>query len=249
MRHDRTLVHAVSELAQPVRQAAHCRMEIIHVGTADVHEPFDPVCTQFLRRHGPDAPQGIHRQLLEKWLDLLGADDRETIGLFPSGRDLCQKLVGGDAGGCGQLRLGADALLEPPGHRRPERFAPRVLGHVEIRFVERHRFDQGRDLAEDREHCRRCRLVTGEVGTDDRQRGAQPDGLRHRHRRVNTEHARLVAGGGHDTALVGAATDDDGSAAKRRIVALLDRRVEGIHVDVKNPSDHENAEFRMQKAQ
>ena len=49
-------------------------------------------------------------------------------------------------------------------HVDAERLAPGVLGHVEVRLVERERLDQRRDLAKDREHLLRHRSVLGEVG-------------------------------------------------------------------------------------
>ena len=61
--------------------------------------------------------------------------------------------------------------------------------------------------------------------------------LRHRHRRVDAERARLVARGGDDAAAVGLSADGERLAAQRRVVALLDRRVERVHVDVENASN------------
>ena len=54
-----------------------------------------------------------------------------------------------------------------------------------------------------------------------------------RHGRANAEGARLVARGGHHAPL-GPMADGDRSAAKLGVVALFDRRIEGIHVDVDN---------------
>jgi len=51
---------------------------------------------------------------------------------------------------------------------------------------------------------------------------------------VDAKRARLVAGGRHDAAPVGPAADCERLAAQRWIIALLDRRVEGVHVDVKD---------------
>ena len=66
--------------------------------------------------------------------------------------------------------------------------------------------------------------------------GTEPDGLGHRHRRAHAERARLVARRRHDAAAVGLAADRQRLAAQRRVVALLDRRVERVHVDVKDPA-------------
>ena len=48
-----------------------------------------------------------------------------------------------------------------------ERFAPGVLGDVEVGLVERQRLDERRHRAENFEHRLRCRLVSREVGAHD----------------------------------------------------------------------------------
>jgi hypothetical protein len=48
---------------------------------------------------------------------------------------------------------------------------------------------------------------------------------------VDAELADFVTGGGYDTAAVDA-TDDDGLAGGLRVVALFDRCIERIHVNV-----------------
>ena len=120
----------------------------------------------------------------------------------------------------------------------PERQLPRVLGHVEIRLVERQRLDPRRHRAEDLEHRLRRGAVLLEVGPDDRQVRAQADRARHRHRRAHAEGASLVAGRRHHAPASRAAADRHGLAAQRRVVALLDRRVEGVHVDVQDAAGH-----------
>ena len=53
---------------------------------------------------------------------------------------------------------------------------------------------------------------------------------------MDAELPRLIACRGNNTALPGSA-DRDGLAAKVRIIALFDRRVEGIHIDMDDLSD------------
>ena len=62
----------------------------------------------------------------------------------------------------------------------------------------------------------------------------QPRGLADRHRGAHAVHARLVRGGRHDAAPAGLGADDDGLAAQLRAIALLDGRVERVHVDVRD---------------
>ena len=99
-----------------------------------------------------------------------GAITVRPSGFFHAGRDLREELVRRDAG-----------RRREPGRRRgsrafsrcatvfAERLAPRVLGDVEIRLVERQRLDQRRHRAEDLEHLLRGRAVLLEVGPDDDQ--------------------------------------------------------------------------------
>ena len=54
---------------------------------------------------------------------------------------------------------------------------------------------------------------------------------RHRHRRAHAESARDIAGG-RDDAAPSAAADDQRLVGERRVVALLDRGVEGVAIDM-----------------
>src|SRR5205823_9313300 len=112
--------------------------------------------------------------------------------------------------------------------------APGVLGHVQVRLVERERLYQRRDLPEDLEDLPRDLAVLAEIRPDDDELGAETDRARHRQRRPHAERARLVARGRDDAAALRTAADRDRSPAERRIVALLDRRVERVHVDVED---------------
>jgi hypothetical protein len=53
---------------------------------------------------------------------------------------------------------------------------------------------------------------------------------------MNTKGACLIAGSGHHTARF-TKTDSDRSSPKFWIVALLDRRIEGIHIDMDDLAD------------
>jgi hypothetical protein len=55
---------------------------------------------------------------------------------------------------------------------------------------------------------------------------------------VDAKNARLVAGGRDDAALVRPAADGERLAAQRRVVALLDRRVKRIHIDMQDAAEH-----------
>ena len=61
--------------------------------------------------------------------------------------------------------------------------------------------------------------------------GREAQRARHRHGAADAERPHLVRGREHDAA-AGVAADDDGLAPQRRVVALLDGRVERVHVEV-----------------
>ena len=68
--------------------------------------------------------------------------------------------------------------------------------------------------------------------------GAKPVRRHAWHGRVDAEFARLVAGGAHHPTLRRRRPDDDRLAAQRRIVTLLDRGLERIHVQVEDHAKH-----------
>jgi hypothetical protein len=56
---------------------------------------------------------------------------------------------------------------------------------------------------------------------------------------MHPERARLVARGRDDAAAVRLTADGDRLAAQRRIVALFNRCVERVHVEVEDAAEHE----------
>ena len=109
--------------------------------------------------------------------------------------------------------------------------AAQVCGHVEIGFVERERLDQRRVVGEDGVDLARDGAVDVEPRRHEHQFRALPHGGGRRHGRAHAERARLVARRGHHAAL-GAVANRHRPAAQLRVVALLDRRIERVHVDV-----------------
>ena len=105
--------------------------------------------------------------------------------------------------------------------------------HVEEGLVERQALHQRRELVEDGEHLPRHLRVVADARPDADGVRAAPQRLAHGHRRVHAVAAHLVAGRRHHAAAARAA-DDHGPAAQRGVVALLDGRVEGVHVHVQD---------------
>src|ERR1041385_7627896 len=66
------------------------------------------------------------------------------------------------------------------------------------------------------------------------------------HRRPNTESARFVTASSDHTALGWRAADDDRLAAQIRIISLLDGRIEGVHVNETDHTEHHSQVFSIQ---
>ena len=106
-----------------------------------------------------------------------------------------------------------------------------VVGDVEIGFVERKRFDQRGVVGEDRPNLLGDGAVDVEPGRDEHEFRALAHRDGRRHGRSNAETSRLVARRGNDAAF-GRIADRHRLAFEGRIVALFDRRIERVHVDV-----------------
>ena len=113
MRLDRTVVDSIGELPQPIGAAADRFPKQRRVDAAHIDQPLDAALAQPLRGHGPDAPQRIDGQLVEKRLDPFGRDDRQAVRLLPSRRDLREELVRRHTGRRGQSSSFLDLRLEP----------------------------------------------------------------------------------------------------------------------------------------
>ena len=193
----------------------------------------DAALAQPRRRHRPDAPQRVDRQLLQERLDALGRDHRQAVRLAPGRRDLREELVRRDAGRRGQAGRLANPRLDAPARRSSPSGSPHAFS-VTSRYASSSdsASTSGVTDAEDREHLLRHRAVLLEIRADDREVRAEADRARHRNRRAHAELARLVAGGRDHAARLRRAADRHRLAAQLRPIALLDRRVERVHVDV-----------------
>ena len=107
---------------------------------------------------------------------------------------------------------------------------PASAGQVEKGFVDREGLDQRRHLHHQLPDVAAGLGVFRHVGLDDHGLGAELQRLEHRHGGFDAPDARDITGGGNNAAR--AAADDHRLVGKLRIVALFDRRIEGIAVDM-----------------
>jgi hypothetical protein len=82
--------------------------------------------------------------------------------------------------------------------------------------------------------------IASEVRRDKDCFGAEPFGTAGRHGRVNPKTPRFIGSSTHNGAIT-APRDDDRSSAQARIITLLDRGIERVHIYVNNFANHDSA--------
>ncbi len=229
---------ARGELLQPFGHAADRGAEQGGIGRAHVDELVDAALAEARGRDGPDAPQRVNRQFLQEVLHAFGGNHRQAVRLAPGRGDLREKLVRRHARRRRKSRTFFNCGLDLPGDGHAQRLAPGVFRDVEVGLVERQTFDQWRDFAKDREDLLRDGAVLLKVRPHDLQRRAQANRAGHRNRRPHAELAGLVAGRRHHSSGFRRAADRHRLAAQLRPVALLDGRVERVHVHVNDAAGH-----------
>ena len=186
---------------------------------------------EFASRDFADTPELFDVESFDKIEGFVGMNDVEAIGFAIVGSHFGEEFVVRDSGRGNEVEFGADVLFDFSGNVDGEFDARLVVGYIEKRFIERDRFnkvgvgvenfvDLGRDLFVDLHSTRHEDEV-----------GAEALRLDRRHSRTDTEAARFVASGRHDTPHIAVAYGD-GFALKLGVVALLHRGIEGIHVDM-----------------
>src|SRR5262245_55322427 len=224
---ERQVVESLAVLPEASRQElARSLLELTDGGEAEIAEsPGHDLA------HAPEALDG---QSTEESSLIPGGDDHEPVGLLQLGGHLGDELVGREPSRRRQARLVQNAALDVA--NRVGRAAEQGLGAREIdeRLVDRHRLDQRRELDEDAHDLHRDPLVLLHVDRQERGVWAEPRGARDGHRRADAVRPGFVGSGGHHAAPARARAHDDGPATQLRAIALLDRRVERVHVDVRD---------------
>jgi len=156
-------------------------------------------------------------------------DEEQPVGLAHAagdlGQELCVRHPDGDRETDQVPDLATQMLCDlDRGPRDPLHSA-----HVKERLVDGERLDDRSGPPEDLEHTAARAGVGIKARRDDDRVRAQRLCSGAPHRRAHAASLGLVAGGKHDPA-----TDDHRAPAQRRVVALLDRGVEGVEVGVED---------------
>ena len=186
---------------------------------------------------GPTPVQAPDRERVEERLHPLGRHDPEAVGLARVGGDLRDETVRADSDGDGKTALLADAASDLLRERAGRRERPEMVGHVEVRLVQRDGLHLGCDLSVGREDPVRLPPVARKVRPEEDGAGAEPFCLRRRHRRVDSETTRLVVGGGNNSSPFRVAANDHRPARQGGVVPHVHGCVVAVHVAVQDAAD------------
>jgi len=182
-----------------------------------------------------------------KEVDLAGFGDAgESGGFAEVAGEFGEELVGGDADAGGEAAFGTDALLEGLGEGLGAQqgvvvgagTVAAVGGDIEVGFVHGDLLDLGAGLGEERHDQVGFGAVMIHPWREEHGGGAQACCGAGRHGGPDAEPAGLIAGGADDAPAVSGRAHDNGLAAKRRVIALLDRREEGVHIEMEDDAVH-----------
>jgi hypothetical protein len=163
-----------------------------------------------------------------------GGDPDKAAGLALIGSDFGGEASGGEAAGAGQaglLRNSAEEFVCGGKRWTVEAFR---AGEIEVGFIDGDHFDDGGKLDEDGGDAVAPFGIFFVMAVEEDSVRAEAASGAERHGGVDAKLAGLVAGGGDDAALIGAAADDYRLAAQFRAVEEFDGNEEGIHVHVED---------------
>ena len=183
------------------------------------------------------APELFYIKSFDEVEGFVGVNDAETVWFAIIGGDFGEEFVVRDSGRGNKVEFGADALFDFAGNINGEFDAWLIVGNIEECFIERNGLDKVGVGVEDFVDLGRYLFVDLHATWYEDEVGAEALCFDGRHRRTDTETARLVAGSRYDTAHIAVAYSN-GFALQLRVVALFHRGIEGVHVDMYNFAVH-----------
>ena len=207
----------------------------------------DPDGAQPLLRLRADAGEAPHVERGEEACLLARYDHGQTARLAGVAADLGHHLARRDPERAGQAR--------PRAHRRLHRLRDdarfeEVAGHlaeVEVALVDAGLLDGRRDPAHGRPDVPGVLAVERVPRAYEHRLRAAADRLGRAHRGVDAEPPRNVVCGGDDATAMRVAADDQRLRPQLGILQLLDRRVEGVEVEVRDDAGDSHAAKRTDR--
>ncbi|CDE47760.1 unknown [Sutterella sp. CAG:351] len=203
----------------------------------------------FLCSSRPDSPEGLNRKLINKAQSVFRLHLKESVRLLPVTRDFREKFIKGNADRRDKREFLSDFTLDSERRFRAARKRNRALRDIQKRFIDRNRLHQRRVAAENSLDCARHFLIALHIRVDEDEIRAQRLRAVGRHSGVNAVTPGFITRGRNHAPPFSSA-DRYRTAPELRVVALLDRRIERVHVDVENSSvSHMEKEYNCRPAQ
>ena len=185
-----------------------------------------------LGRLRPDTPESFHREGSEKIELLTGCDNDETVGLIDVGGNLREKFVGSYSNRSFEPHLLKDVLFD---FLRKNLSFLRAANHrdVDKSFVYRKRLDEVAVASQDRHDALRDRAVLLHVSAKINALRTKPISARYGHRGIDSKLPRFIGRGRHHSpprTTIGIGPHNDRLPPNLRMVPLLHRRVERVHI-------------------
>jgi len=181
------------------------------------------------RGRRPDSPQPLDRKWVEEIQLAVDRHHEQPVRLRDSAGHLGEELRPSNSDRHGKPDALENIRPQPDGDLQRSARDPSQPPDIEERLVDREAFYERRRVIEHLEQLFAGLAVRIHPRADDDRVRAEPERLCAAHRRPDPVGLRLVAGCEDH-----AGPDDDRSPTQRRIVPLLDRRVEGVDVSVQD---------------
>src|SRR5882762_9314542 len=181
-----------------------------------------------------DAGNFSHWQVREKSLFAACRDPDEAARLGLIRRNFCNEPSRSQSARTGKSSGASDRLKQLVG--RGEWWSVQSLGagEIEIGFIDRDHFDDGREFRENARDAVAPLRIFFVVAIQKNRVRAEPSRRSQRHRGVNSEFPRFIARGGNYTALIRATADNHGLAAKLRPFQQFHRNEKRVHVHMED---------------
>src|SRR5579883_417507 len=175
-----------------------------------------------------------HGKLLEKTLLAARGNPEQAARLRLVGSDFGDEPRRAEPSGAGKAGRARDGAQQFVSGGKRGAVQSRGSGEIEIGFVNRDHFDDGRKGGENFSHAVAPLRILVVMPVEKNRMRAELARRAQRHCGLDSVFARFVARGGDDAALIGPSAHNDGLAAQFWALEQFDGDEEGVHIHVQN---------------